>query len=165
METLKWQALEYEEKDMTSDWFWALGVIIVTGSIASMIYHNYFFATLIVLGGLLLGFFAKKKPEMVSFELNKKGLKIREQLYPYLNIKSFYIQTENKNDEDISSAQPVALKPILFIRTERIFLPIIEIPIENRLAQDIHSIFTENSILEEEMKEHPSQKIMEFLGF
>src|SRR3989338_4248670 len=127
MEKLDWSALEYEEKEQSPDWFWALGVIVVTSSATAIIYGNYFFAVLLVLSGILLGFFAKKKPDIVSYELNEKGLRIRTRLYPYENIKSFWVQTE--------------IKPMLFIKSERLFMPIISIPIENFLVEDIQSIF------------------------
>src|SRR3989344_6563572 len=148
-EKLEWSALEYEEKNRSIDWFWALGVIVVTSSVASAIFGNYFFAVLLVLSGVLLGYFAIKKPEMVPYELNNKGLKIRTRLYPYENIRSFWVQ-----------ADP-ALKPILFIKTERAFMPVISIPIEIGFAEDIHFILTSKNVAEEEMKEHPSHKIME----
>jgi hypothetical protein len=150
-EKLSWSALEYEDKERSRDWFWALGVIVVTSSIASIIFSNYFFAALLILSGILLGFFAVKKPDMVSYELNAKGLQIRNRLYPYPNIKSFYVQIEPKM--------------LLFIHTERIFMPIMAIPIEREHAEDIHFIMTSQNIKEEEMKEHPSEKIMEMLGF
>src|SRR5476649_1304639 len=106
MDKLQWEALEYEDKERSNDWFWALGVIVITSSIASIIYSNYFFAALLILSGVLLGFFAIKKPEMISYELNAKGLQILTRLYPYENIKSFWVQ--------------VGDKPTLFIKTERI---------------------------------------------
>ena len=80
MANLQWSALEYEEKERSKDWFWALGIIVVTSSIASVIFGNYFFAVLLILGGFLLGFFATKKPEMVQYELTERGLKIRTRL-------------------------------------------------------------------------------------
>ena len=150
-EKLIWSALEYEEKNRSSDWFWALGIIVVTSSIATIIFENYFFATLIILSGILLGFFAIKKPDTIIYELNQKGLMIRNRLYPYENIKSFWIQTE--------------LKPILFIHSERAFMPILSIPINETIAEDIHSIMLSKNIAEVEMKEHASEKIMEALGF
>src|SRR5512138_1931804 len=91
---LVWSALEYEEKERSRDWFWALGIIVATSAIASIIFENYFFATLIVLGGTLLGFFALKKPDTVVYELNDKGLKIRDRLYPYESIKAFWVQVD-----------------------------------------------------------------------
>ncbi|MFA6257564.1 MAG: hypothetical protein WC671_00955 [Candidatus Paceibacterota bacterium] len=156
-EKLVWSALEYEEKDRTSDWFWALGVIVVTSSIAAIIFENYFFAALIILSGILLGFFAIKKPDTITYQLNRKGLIIRSRLYPYENIKSFWIQLDTHPE--------AVLKPILFIHSERAFMPILSIPINETIAEDIHSIMLSKNIAEVEMKEHASEKIMEALGF
>ena len=149
---LTWSALEYEEKERGADWFWALGVIVVAGSVASFIYGNNFFGLLLIIGGILLGVFAIKKPDMVSYELNEKGLKIRNRLFPYENIKSFWVKR-------------VGEKSALFIRSERLFMPIISMPIEQSLAEEIRSSMLENNVIEEEMKEHPSEKIMDYLGF
>lgn len=157
MERLEWSALEYEEKERSADWFWALGVIIVTSSIASIIYSNYFFATLLILSGVLLAFFAVKKPEIIHYELNNKGLKIGTRLYPYENIKSFWVQIDHSGE--------IEIKPTLFIKTERLFMPVISIPIENEMAREIHEVFISINIPEEETKEHPSEKIIEYLGF
>ncbi|MSU44676.1 hypothetical protein EXS45_00625 [Candidatus Nomurabacteria bacterium] len=151
MEKLEWSALEYEEKTRGKDWFWALGIIVVTSSAASIIFGNYFLAALFLLSGGLLGFFAIKKPEIISYELNNRGLKIRTQLYPYENIKSFWVQVDTK--------------PILFVKTERLFMPVISIPIDNINAEYIHSLLSNKDVPEEEIKEHPSIKIMDSLGF
>jgi hypothetical protein len=159
-EKLSWTVLEYEEKYRSPDWFWALGIIVVTSSIAAIIFGNYFFAVLLILSGLLLGFFAIKKPDTVTYELNARGLKIRNRLYPYENIKSFWVQLDMKRETN----QEI-LKPILFIHSERVFMPILSIPIDEELAQDIHSIMLSQNVAEVEMKEHPSEKIMEVLGF
>jgi len=163
-EKLIWSALEYEEKDRSSDWFWALGIIVVTGSIASIIFENYFFAILLILSGVLLGFFAIKKPDTVIYELNQKGLKIRDRLYPYENIKSFWVQIDLQEEIKSPSGESV-LKPIFFIHSERVFMPIISMPIAETIAGDIHSIMLSKNIPEVEMREHASEKIMEVLGF
>jgi hypothetical protein len=156
-EKLTWSALEYEEKTRSADWFWALGIIIVTSSIASIIFGNYFFAALLILSGVLLGFFAIKKPDIIDYELNVNGLKIRNRLYPYERIKSFWVQL---------GAHPETLvKPMLFIHSERFFMPVIGIPIEENMAEEIHAIMLSQNIAEVEMREHPTEKIMEILGF
>jgi hypothetical protein len=149
---LEWTALEYEEKERGADWFWALGVIVVAGSVASFIYGNYFFGLLLIIGGILLGAFAIKKPDLVFYELNEKGLKIRNRLFPYENIRSFWV--ENKS-----------LKPTLFIRSERLFMPIISMPIEQNRGEEIKNFMLSVDVPEEKMKEHMSEKIMESLGF
>ncbi len=48
---------------------------------------------------------------------------------------------------------------------ERFFMPIILTPIENDIVEDIRFLLLEKNILEEEMKENVSEKIMEALGF
>jgi len=150
-EKLTWSALEYEDKEHSRDWFWALGIIVATSSIAAIIFGNYFFAALLILSGILLGFFAVKKPDLIVYELNDKGLKIRDRFYPYERIKSFWVQNE--------------IKPLLFVHSQRIFMPIITIPIAENMAPEIHSKMLAQNIAETEMKEHPSEKIMEVLGF
>ncbi len=157
MESLKWTALEYEEKERDSDWFWALGIIVVTTSLAAIIYENYFFAVLIILSGVLLGFFAKKKPDVIEYEINTRGLRIRTRVYPFENIKSFWIQ--------IPHPEETLAKDLLFIKTERLFMPIIAVPIDISLAREVHALMTDNNIPEEEMREHASEKIMDYLGF
>jgi len=157
MERLEWTALEYEDKERDPDWFWALGIIVVTSSIASIIYGNYFFAVLIILSGVLLGFFAKKKPDVVYYELNSKGLRIRSRLYPYDNIKSFWVQIAHPDD--------VLMKDLFFIKTERFFMPILVVPIDVSMADEIRSTMLDRNIPEEEMREHASEKIMDRLGF
>jgi hypothetical protein len=148
---VEWSLLEYDEKERNNDWFWALGVVVVAATITSIIFSNYFFAILIVLSGLLLGVFAVKKPELVSYELNEKGLKIKDRLYPYEKIKSFWVQKE--------------IKPTLFIKSERIIMPIISMPIEGFQADEIKNKMLISAVPEEEMKEHVSEKVMEFIGF
>jgi hypothetical protein len=157
-EKINWSALEYEDKERSKDWFWALGIIMATSVIAAIIFNNYFFAGLLVFSGFFLGFFAIKKPEMIYYELNNAGLQIRHRLYPYEKIKSFWVQT------DLSDGK-VEIKPLLFIHSQRIFMPIITIPITENMAEEIHSFLLAQNIAEVEMKEHPSEKIMEALGF
>ena len=157
MEKLEWSALEYEEKERSQDWFWALGIIVVTSALAAIIYGSDFFAALLIISGVLLGFFAIKAPDLVTYELNSKGLKIRTRLYPYENIKSFWVQKDPTGE--------TRLKPMLFIKSERVFMPIISIPVDEYHLEIIQATFLEKNIPEEEMKEHPSEKIMDALGF
>ena len=157
MQNISWSAPEYEEKERSKDWFWALGIIIFTSSAAAIIYGNYFFAALLIISGALLGVLRMKKPEMVSYELNDKGFAVGTSLYPYENIKSFWVQRETFDE--------LKLKPILFIKSSRFFMPVILSPIEPAMANNIHAFLLEKNVIEEEMKESVPEKIMEALGF
>jgi hypothetical protein len=156
MEKLQWSAFEYEEKNRTSDWFWALGVIVITSSIASIIYSNYFFAILLLFSGGLLGFFAKKKPELINYELNEHALIVRHKIFQYSHIKSFWVQHEDTMKN---------LPSVLFIKTRELFMPNMSIPIHKDMEEMIQNIFISQNVTEEKMEEHPILKITEILGF
>lgn len=149
MNSISWSAFEYEEKERTTDWFWALGIIVVAGSIASILFGDYFFAILLILGGISLGFFAVRKPELIHYELGERGLTIKNQLYPYKKIKSFFVRTETA--------------PALFIKTSRLFMPIIVIYLDEVYPERVKAVFISKEVPEEEMKEHISEKIIERL--
>jgi hypothetical protein len=54
---------------------------------------------------------------------------------------------------------------MFFVKSDRIFIPVIAIPIDEDMTEKIHSIMTKKNVPEEKMVEHPSLKIMDFLGF
>ena len=151
---LTWSALEYEEKERSKDWFFALGIIVITSTITAIIFENYFFAVILLLGGGLLGFFAKKKPNVLAYTLDEKGLHIGMRLYPYEDIKAFWVQL-NKGETGA----------MFFVKAEKLFMPIVSIPIEYAWAEEVRDIMLEKNIPEIEMREHLSEKIMESLGF
>ena len=153
-----WSAPEYEDKERSKDWFWALGIIVATSAVAAIIFNDYFFAAILVLGGVMLGFFSVRKPKDISYELNERGLRISNIAYPYETIKSFWVQSE-------ASSENAKTKPLLFVHTSRIFMPVIVIPIESHLANDIREVMLFKQITEIEMRETASEKIMEALGF
>jgi hypothetical protein len=148
---LRWEALEYEEKERSNDWFWALGVIMLASIIASIIYKNYFFAILILLGGTMFFYFALKKPEHIEYELGDKGLRIHNFFLGYEKFISFHVQ--------------VGIKPMLLFKAKRFFSPITSIPIKEEDAMQIKKILSEKNIPEEEMEEHTYEKVMNSLGF
>ncbi len=148
---LSWSALEYEERERSPDWFWALAVVAVTSAITSIIYSNYFFALFILISGGLLWVLAHRPPETVTYELTDKGLRIKSHIYLYENIQSFWVQREGK--------------PMLFVKTQRFFMPVFSIPMEYGISDQTRGIFLSKGVPEEEMKEHPSEKIIDTLGF
>ncbi len=146
-----WDKPEYIHQEKTNDWYWALGVIVICGSIASIIYENYFFAIFLVLGGLMMGYLAGKHPGITRYELNEKGLLVDKTFFSHNEILTFWV----KNDAT----------PMLFLKTKKMFAHYLSIPIENEQAEDIQAIFLDAGVEEEEMAEHPTEKIMNAIGF
>jgi hypothetical protein len=147
---LEWTIPEYEERERTRDWFWALGVVVATASVAAIIFKNYFFAALIIISGAVLSLFALRKPEMVHYVLDNDGLKVRSNLYKFETIKAFWVEKQSA--------------PTLFIRSSRAFLPLISINIPADLADPIRNVFLSQEVPEEEMHEHVAERILEIFG-
>jgi hypothetical protein len=148
---LSWAVPAYSHDKKTVDWFWGFGIIILASFITSILLGNYYFAVVLLLGGIMMVFFAHQEPETLYYELNKKGLKIKDKLYPYKTIKAFWIR-KNEN-------------PCLFIKTERFFLPEIKLRINHNVSEKIREIFIAENIPEQEMKEHLSETIMDIIGY
>ncbi|HZS43198.1 MAG TPA: hypothetical protein VFA52_03210 [Candidatus Paceibacterota bacterium] len=151
---LTWQALEYHHEPKSVDWFWAVGIIALCIAVTSVIYGDILFAILVLIGAGSLAIYAVREPELVQFELNEKGVRIDRKLYPYATLESFWVE-EHRN---------VHPRPKLLIKSQKITMPLIVIPIEEIHPDDIRN-FILNYLPEEEHYEPLSQKLMEYLGF
>jgi hypothetical protein len=93
----EWDALEYEHQEKTTDWYWALGIIVVIGCVLCIISKNYLFAVLIAFGGGMIGYYGNEKPRPVHVEISERGVKIDYDLYPYESMGNFWMYTDHKN--------------------------------------------------------------------
>lgn len=150
-DTIVWEKPEYIHQEKTNDWYWALGVIVLSGSIASIIYENYFFAIFLVLSGAMMGYLGGKHPGVSRHELNEKGLAIDSTFFPYQEMISFWV----RDGED----------PKLFLKTKKIFAHYLSIPIETEHVETIKDMLLSAGIAEVETKEHPTENIMSMIGF
>ena len=149
---IKWQAPEYKHTDKKSDWFWAVWIIALSISIAAIIYNNFLFAILIIVGSFTLVMFAMREPQIINFEVNTKGIIIEKTFYPYRHLKSFWINDDNEEDKK------------LFIQSDKMLMPLIHIPLAEEYTEEIQEILSKN-LDEEEIEEPFSHKLMEYLGF
>lgn len=93
----EWDALEYEHLEKTTDWYWALGIIIVVGVILCIISKNYLFAVLLAFGGGMIGYYGNDKPKPVHVELSDRGVRLDNDLYTYETMGNFWMHTDHKN--------------------------------------------------------------------
>lgn len=148
-----WEAFEYIDRELKTDWFWALGIIALAGSITAFIYNNFLFGVFIILASFAVVFFGTVKPKRVTYELTTNGVVYEEVFYPYETLHAFWINDTDKSDKK------------LLLKSERIFVPILTLPFE--LDEDGENIF---EVLNEVIPEEPLQEpwghlIMERLGF
>lgn len=149
-----WKGYEFDFKEKTVDWFWAVVIIVIAIAAISLIYSNYLFALFIVLAGITMLKMAHKEPRYLRYEINTKGIIIDEVLFPYTSLKSFWV-------EDSKFAPPK-----LLLKSTKFMLPIIIIGIETDIVNsDAIRNYLLDFLPEERIYEPFSQKLMEVLGF
>jgi hypothetical protein len=151
--SLSWQAFEYEYREKSADWYWALGIIAVTGAIAAVILNNILFAVLIIVGSFFLAVFAARRPPLVQFEVSSRGVRINTILYPHVSLATFWI---------IERAHGPAK---LLVKSKKPLSPLISLPIADTISLDALRELLSEHLDEEELEEPFMHTLMEFLGF
>jgi len=150
--SISWESLEYDFFEKSSDWFWALGIVSISIAITSIIFNNLLFAILILIGAFALAIYAVRKPDLVKYEVNQRGIMINETLYPYSSLDSFWVE---HNVE----------RPKLLVSSKKILMPHIVIPLNPELDTDDLRDYLLDYVDEEEQREPLASRIMEYLGF
>lgn len=152
MEPVRFKAHEYAHQPKRPDWFWALGIIAVAGAATSLIFGNFLFALLILVGAFVVSIFAHKQPAEFDFEISEKGISVGNNRYPYQTLESFWVSEVNPD------------KPLLIVESKRLFMPHITIPLTTTNPKAVRT-FLAKHLKEEEHDNSLSEQIAEWLGF
>ena len=150
----EWEGKEYEPVERSADWYWALGIIAIAGSIAAILFANYLIALLILAAAFALGTHAAKKPETHRFLVTEDGLWTGNEFHPFDRMLSFSML------EDIEGELP----PLLSIHTEGWLSPHLVIPLEGVDADAVYTYFYEH-VDEGEHRHTWSDLLAAWLGF
>ncbi len=149
-----WHIEEYQHREKGADWFWALGIIALLGAVIAIIYGDILFAVVIVLGGLMLGYYAMRQPDIIEIAISDEGIMVRGFFYEFGKLKSF-----NVDEHELGS--------YLLIETKRNLEPVTSIPLP-REGMDFEAlrVLLRTKLPEKKtMTEKNSHRIMEHLGF
>jgi hypothetical protein len=149
---LHWQTLEYEERERSADWYWAVGIITVSLAIASIIFNNVLFALVIILGGFVLSVYAARPPHEIDIVLDDLGIKIDKIFYPYRTLESFWVEQRGDSFR-------------VLVKSQRLIMPYIIIPInlEEVEPEDVQT-YLRRYLPEVFHSESPLHHLMEHLG-
>ena len=152
MEKITWKALEYKKKEKTADWYWAVIIIAISMAAIAFILHNILFGIFLIIATTVLLMFSTKDPQIIEVSIDKRGIVVNKERYPFATIESFWLDiSEEKNHK-------------ILLRSKKVFMPLIAIPLEDYHHLDIRDLLLE-FLPEVEMHEPVSHKIMEKLGF
>ena len=152
LRSITWEAPQHHHVEKGTDWFFALGIIIIALVIVAVMFGDPLFAVLIGLAGGALGVLAAKKPEIIPYAVTVRGIRIGEEIHPYSTLESYRIEEENPRG------------PQLLVKSNHKFMPLIVLPIPPDYVDDIDDILKEK-LVEEDLEESLFVKILEVFGF
>lgn len=149
-----WEGHESDHNPKSADWYWALGIIAVAVTIASVLFGNYLLGALTVVAAIALALHAAKEPPLHRFRVVEEGLFIGEELHPFSRMESFSMLEDIEGD----------LPPLLSIKTESWLSPHLVIPLEDVDADALYAFFLER--VDESAHEHSiTDLVAAWLGF
>ena len=149
---IEWDAHEYEHKERSPDWFWAVGIISVSLAIASVIFGNIILGILILISVFTLSLFASRPPSTLHVIVDEKGISRGKVRYPYQTLQSFWIDTEHSHKK-------------IILRSEKLLMPLVIVPLGDEV--EVEQLYENLSqFLPEEFHSLPLiERILEYLGF
>ncbi len=131
---LEWEGREYEYNPKSADWYWVLGIVAVAFAIAAALFGNYLFALLIIVAATAVALHAAKEPHVHQFRLTDAGLMIGDDFHPFSRMESF----------TVFEAIDGELPPLLSIKTESVWHPHLEIPLDPGTEDAVYAYFLQN---------------------
>ena len=149
---IEWDAHEYEHKERSSDWFWAVGIISISIAIAAVIFGNIIFGILVLVGTFTLSLFVNRPPHTLRVIVDERGITRGRVHYPYNTLESFWIDTDHPHKK-------------IILRSQKTFMPLIVVPLGDEV--DIDNLHDSLSLFLSEAPHDPPfvEKILEYLGF
>ncbi|MDP1625439.1 MAG: hypothetical protein Q8L64_06835 [bacterium] len=152
MSSFSWQTHEYAHRERSQDWFWVVGIIAGAVAITAVLFGNILFAVLVVIGAFVLCLFAARRPGVVTVEIAEKFVRVENVVYPFKELKSYWIDPEH-----FDGAR-------LILEQKRIFMPHVMIPMDIADMEHVKAIMDPRLPMVE-FKENPFQEFIERLGF
>ncbi len=153
--SITWTALEHTHRPKkTRDWFWALGLIVMTVSISAILLGNTLFGILVLLAGLVLGLSANQEPKEISYAVTPRGIMVGKTLYPYKNLKAFWIDETSHPKRNM-----------LIVDAQKPLIPHLIINLPDSVDRDVLQDYLLDYLPEEELYEPISHRIAEIFGF
>ena len=126
--------------------------IAISGAIAAVLFSNVLLALLVLIGSAVMAILAMRPVKMVNFAVTQRGVKIDDSFYPYTTLENYYIEEDD------------FLGPQLLIQSQKMFMPLLILPLPEDDVEGIENIIAER-LPEEHLEEPFANKILEFFGF
>ncbi|MDO8500187.1 MAG: hypothetical protein Q7S66_06085 [bacterium] len=123
-----WEAPEYIVFPKKRLWFLILAAATAMLAGFSFYYANYFFTLFIILAGFLVAWFAVNEPKHVRFAITPEGVRFKNRVYLYEDLKSFWVFDEEPPFGELS------------IESKKVFMPYLKAPLGNADPDEIRKM-------------------------
>lgn len=148
---MTWSAPEHPHKEKRADWYVALGIVAVSGSVAAFLLENPLFALIILISAFALALQGAQKPKVVEIAIGNRGIAVGKTLYVWSALSSFWVEEDGAT-------------PALLLAPENKFLPLVILPVFDHAPEGVRELLSE--FLDEQEHRTPFvNKAMEYLGF
>ena len=104
------------------------------------------------MAGFVILLYGAKKPRLVSFSITPRGIAIGKRLYPYNDLKSFWLHYDPPRKRELS------------LRSKKTLMPSIVLPLGQTDPNEVRTILTK-FLKEEEQEESMIDTISDHLKF
>jgi len=115
---ISWKIKDFDNPKRSFRFFAIVYSALFLITIYGLMTNNLLLSVLTILFGFIFFVFEKKEPEEVLFAITKKGVFIKDHLYKYNEIESFWIDYEENDFKEIVFKTSVFLSPYLKIPLE-----------------------------------------------
>ncbi|MFA6416065.1 MAG: hypothetical protein WCW56_01095 [Candidatus Paceibacterota bacterium] len=148
---LRWQAPEYNQTKRHPDWSWMVGILAFIVIILAIIFKNFLFALIVLLGAYSIITLEKREPNWPEIEISDKGILVGNNFYSYESVKSFWV--EDNKDIDV-----------LILHSGRLIFPYIHIYFYEIDPAEVQRTLAK-FLPELKPKETAIDKVSEYFGF
>jgi len=93
-----WQAHEYIHHDKNAGWFIVFAlVVVILIAVAIFFIQSITFAILVPVMAAALLVYTHRPPRLIDYTLSRQGLHVNDQLYPFVDFKSFGVVHDGTN--------------------------------------------------------------------
>ena len=149
---LKWGALEYDYIPKSNNWFWGVAIVAISITLASALLGNFLFAILVAVAAFAVIIYGARKPRKVSFSFTARGIQIDNHLFPYENLRSFWLHYDPPQ------------KKFITVEPKKMFMPAITVPLGDTDPNIVREYLLK-FLKEERQEESLITTIIRFLGF
>ena len=145
-----WTTYEFEWFPKTNLWYGGLASVTFLLGVVGVVARSYFFVGFVVIASLLFFYYARRVPDLISFSINSEGIRTGKKMYPYRDLKSFWIFDRSGRRE-------------LSLETKSMLNPSVLIPLGDVSPGEVEE-YLERIIPAEEHMEGMYDRIMRAVG-